>query len=147
MNKLIFLKVLIFIILFPLILNCGKKSEITWDTKVYSEPSLNSKIVGELKKGDVVEPSEYLNHARLQKDFIRIKTDKLEGFVSPKSVVIGQDPANSVFKWGYRKDYENFYNPIDKKHYPQGNEWPDLKSLSKEKISLEVLVKDEKLEQ
>ncbi|MCC6275109.1 MAG: SH3 domain-containing protein [Leptospiraceae bacterium] len=136
----------IIFIISVLILNCGQKAEITWDAKVYAEPNINSKVVGELKKGEVVEPCQYLNHERLQKEFIKVKNSKIEGYVSPKFVVIGQDPEKSVFKWGYRKDYQNFYDPNDKAHYPQGYEWPPLKSLSKEKIPLDVLLKDEKLD-
>ncbi|MBE7411643.1 MAG: SH3 domain-containing protein [Leptospiraceae bacterium] len=145
-NKNLLKKIFALSIVSFFIFNCGTKAEITWNTKVYAEPNINSKVVGELKKGDIVTPSDYLNHERLQKEFIKVKNSKIEGYVSPKFVVINQLPENSVFTWGYKKDYKHFYDPNDKKHYPQGYEWPNLKAISKEKISLDELLKGEKLD-
>jgi len=122
-------------------LSCSSKSEVTHeDATVYAEPDLNSKVIDKLKKGTVVEISGNRNHSWYLKEFIKIRSGKTEGYISPKLIVVNQDPENSVFTWGKRKDYENFYAPADKKHYKDGYEFPDRKALSKEKIPLDELL-------
>jgi hypothetical protein len=133
MKKLIFL-------IFVLIINCGKKSEITWDTSLYSDAELTQKIM-DIKKGTVGIASEYRNHQWNQKKSIKMVVDGKEGYISPKYVVIGQDPEKSVYKWGYSPKYKKFYESTDKKHYKEGYVYKPLESLSKEKIPLEELLK------
>lgn len=122
-------------------LNCGKKAEITWDTTLYSDADLTQKVT-DLKKGTVVAASGYRNHQWVAKKSIAVLVDGKEGFVSPKHVVIGQNPAKSVFTWGYSEKYKNFFDPKDKKHYKDGYEFPDLAKLPKDKLPLDSLVKD-----
>ena len=129
---------LIFVLAF---LNCGKKAEITWDTTLYSDAELTQKVA-DLKKGTIVAASGYRNHGWVAKKSISISVDGKEGFVSPKHVVIGQNPAKSVFTWGYSEKYKKFFDPKDKKHYKEGYEFPDLAKLPKDKLPLDALVKD-----
>ncbi|MCE9500987.1 MAG: SH3 domain-containing protein [Leptospira sp.] len=123
-----------------IVINCSGKSEVTHEANVYSTPDLNSKVLETLKKGTVVEISGNKNHSWYLKEFIKIRTAKNEGYISPKFVVVKQDPEKSVFTWGKRKDYENFYPAKDKKHYKDGYEYSDRKDLSKEEIPLDELL-------
>ena len=135
MKKILYL---IFVLAF---ISCGKKAEITWDTTLYSDADLTQKVT-DLKKGTVVAASGYRNHGWVSKKSISISVDGKEGFVSPKHVVIGQNPAKSVFTWGYSDKYKKFFDPKDKKHYKEGYEFPDLAKLPKDKLPLDALVKD-----
>lgn len=128
------------------VLNCAAKAEITWDTEVYSDPELKNKI-GEIKKGTAVTAYDYRNHntSWYPRKYVKIKGPNGEGYVSSKKLVTKQDPENSVFKWGYRKDYKYFYAPNDKR-YPKGYEFSSLSALPKDKIPLEELLKDTQLD-
>jgi hypothetical protein len=143
-------KIFLFIIL-ALILNCSRNAAITSDTVIYSEKEMKTKI-GDLKKDTIVTALEYRNHSWGVRESIKIKYGSLVGYISPKSAVINQDPESSVYKWGYRPDYKEFYNQKDKKRYKMGYEFvppygPNLKDLPKTKISLEELLSDTKLEE
>lgn len=119
---------------------CGKNSEVTWNTELYSDADLTTKIM-DVKKGTVGTASEYRNHKWNQKKSIKIMIDGKEGYISPKYVVIGQDPEKSVFKWGYNTKYKKFYEATDKKHYKEGYVYPSLDTLPKDKIPLDDLLK------
>jgi hypothetical protein len=127
------------------LISCGKKAEITWDTALYSDAELTQKIA-DVKKGTVGIASGYRNHKWVPKNSIAINIDGKDGFVSPKYVVIGQNPAKSVFTWGYSEKYKKFFDPKDKKHYKDGYEFPDLAKLPKDKLPLDALVKDSVVE-
>ena len=75
-----------------------------------------------------------------------IKAEGKVGYISPSIAVVGQDPKNSVYKWGYKKDYKYFYDPNDKKHFDKGYEFKHLANLPKDRIPLDELLKDAKLE-
>lgn len=128
-------KILLIIIVFAIVA-CGKNSEITHDTALYSDADLSQKIM-DVKKGSVGIASEYRNHKWNQKPSIKMIIDGKEGFISPKDVVIGQDPTKSVYKWGYSEKYKKFFDPKDKKHYKEGYTYPSIDALPKEKIVLE----------
>ena len=115
---------------------CGKKSEVTWDTALYSDPDLTNKLI-DVKKGTVGIAAEYKNHAWNTKHSIKMIIDGKEGYISPKYVVIGQDPEKSVYKSGYKTNYKYFYDPKDKKHYRDGYVYPSLDKLPKDKINID----------
>lgn len=125
-------------------INCYRRAEVTSDTTLYSSPGLEeSAKVTELKKGTSVLASEFRNHTMYAKKAIKVKTeDGKSGYVAPTAVVVGQDAERSVFKTGYRKDYERFYKASDKAHYKKGLEYESLSKLPKDKIPLEELVKE-----
>jgi hypothetical protein len=136
----------LYLLFIAFLIHCGSKAEVTWDSAVYKDPELKEKIK-DIKKGTLVDALDFKNHAWGVRDSIRIKTDDgTVGFITPSHVVVGQDPAKSVFKWGYRKEYKKFYDPKNKKHYKEGYEYPDYASLPKEKVSLDELLKDTKLD-
>ncbi len=128
------------------LLNCSKKAEITHDTSMYSEPELKTPIL-QLKKGTVVDALEFRNHKWNVRDSIKIKYEGKVGYISPSKAVIDQDPSRSVFTWGHRSDYKPYYDPNDKSRYKSGAVSSFVEKLPKEKIPLENLLKDEKLEE
>ena len=126
-----------------LIVNCSAKkdSEITHATQLLAEPKAGAKVLAELPKGTVVTAVEYRNHMiHKQKDFIKVEYKGQEGYISPKTAVVGQDPAASVFLTGYKKDYEPFYSPKDKKYKNMYNYAPADK-MAAEKVPTEELLK------
>lgn len=135
------MKKIIYILIVLTFVACGKKAEVTWDSAIYSDPELKQKIA-DVKKGTVGVATGYRNHKWVAKESIHISIDGKDGFISPKDVVIGQNPAKSVFVWGYSDKYKKFFDPKDKKHYKDGYEFPDLAKLPKEKLPLDELVKD-----
>jgi|JI8StandDraft_1071087.scaffolds.fasta_scaffold03536_5 hypothetical protein len=126
-------------------ISCGKKAEVTWDSALYSDAELTKKIA-DVKKGTVGTASGYRNHKWVAKESIHISIDGKEGYISPKYVVVGQNPAKSVYVWGYSDKYKHFFDPKDKAHYKEGYDFPDLAKLPKEKHSLDSLVKDSVIE-
>lgn len=106
---------------------------------ILSDEKENPVIVSKLPIGTVVRVYDYRNHSIHPKPSVRIKTDKTEGWVSPTCLVVNQNPENSVFAWGYRKDYKYFYEPADLDHYSKGYEFEVYKNLPKEKIPLAEL--------
>ncbi|HMV42802.1 MAG TPA: hypothetical protein PK079_07600 [Leptospiraceae bacterium] len=139
------MKKLTYILIVLAFISCGKKAEVTWDSALYSDPELTQKIT-DVKKGTVGIATGYRNHKWVAKQSIHMNIDGKEGYISPKHVVIGQNPAKSVFVWGYSEKYKKFFDPKDKKHYKDGYEFPDLAKLPKEKLPLDELVKDSVVE-
>jgi hypothetical protein len=139
--------------------NCSKSAEVTWsklcDSKtnkasldftvpLYSEENVNSKVTEFVPVGTVVKIFNARNHnVWAPKYFIRVQTANNEGYMNPGCLVANQDPENSVWRYskGLVKEYDYFYNPNDKEHYPRGYEYGNLKDLPKEKIPLAELTK------
>ncbi|EPG64450.1 Lsa16 family lipoprotein adhesin [Leptospira wolffii] len=131
-------------------INCPtlEKDKVDPKVAILADEQPNSVVREYLPVGTVVKVYDYRNHYYIAKNLVRIKTDKNEGWVNPVCLVVNQDPANSVFKWGYRKDYKHFYDPEDRDHYNEktppsasadGYEFDMYKNLSKDRISLEEL--------
>lgn len=139
-------KIIVLVLGLTFLANCSKKAEITHDTAMFSEPELKTEVL-QLKKGTLVDAMEYRNHKWNVRDSIKIKYEGKVGFISPSKAVVGQDPARSVFTWGYRKDYKPFYDPNDKTRYKNGAVGSFVEKLPKEKIPLQDLLKDTELEQ
>ena len=99
------MKKTLYIIFILTFIACGKKAEVTWDSALYSDPELTQKIA-DVKKGTVGVASEYRNHKWVAKQSIAISIDGKDGYISPKYVVVGQNPAKSVFVWGYSDKYK-----------------------------------------
>ncbi|TGM80343.1 Lsa16 family lipoprotein adhesin [Leptospira bouyouniensis] len=153
------LKLVAFLIVGMSVTACSKNAEVTWhkncDAKtnkasldftvpLYSEPDSNSKVVEFVPVGTVVKVFEARNHnVWAPKYFIKVQTAKNEGYMSPRCFVVGQDPANSVWRYskGLVTDSKPFYDPADKAHYPRGTQYSNLKDLPKEKIPLSELTK------
>ncbi|MCB1140792.1 MAG: hypothetical protein H7A24_07440 [Leptospiraceae bacterium] len=127
------------------LVQCSKKAEITHDGGLFSDPELTTKVM-DLKKGTIVDALEYRHHGWSVRHSIKIKAEGKVGYISPSIAVVGQDPKNSVYKWGYKKDYKYFYDPNDKKHFDKGYEFKHLANLPKDRIPLDELLKDAKLE-
>ncbi len=126
--------------------NCTKNAEVTQEgAGFYADEKLQTKIA-DLSKGTVVEALDYRNHAWNVRDSIKIKYNSQVGYVSPRSLVVGQNPEKSVFKWGYRADYKPFLDPNDKARYKHGFEYPQLKNVPKTKVPLEQLLEGSKLD-
>ncbi|EMI72621.1 E-cadherin-binding lipoprotein adhesin Lsa16 [Leptospira noguchii] len=106
---------------------------------IFSEADSTSVVKERIAPGSVVRVYDYRNHQANPKPFVRVKTEKVEGWMNPRCLVVGQDPEKSVFTWGYRKDYAYFYSPDDHEHYPNGYEFKDYASLPKEKVPLAEL--------
>ncbi|MBM9577665.1 hypothetical protein JWG45_11390 [Leptospira sp. 201903070] len=106
---------------------------------IFAEADATSAVKERVAPGAVVRVYEYRNHGPNPKPFVRVKTEKTEGWINPRCLVVGQDPEKSVFAWGSRKDYVPFYNPEDHEHYPNGYEFPDYASLPKDKVPLAEL--------
>ncbi|XDD49377.1 hypothetical protein AB3N59_13300 [Leptospira sp. WS92.C1] len=106
---------------------------------VFTDADYTSAIKERIAPGTVVRVYDYRNHTPNPKPFVRVKTEKTEGWINPRCLVVGQDPDKSVFSWGHRKDYVYFYNPEDHEHYPNGYEYPEYASLPKEKVPLAEL--------
>ncbi|MCZ8341859.1 MAG: SH3 domain-containing protein [Leptospira sp.] len=141
------------------VFNCSKNAEVTWsklcDAKtnkasidftvpLYSEADVNSKVAEFVPVGTVVKIFNARNHnVWAPKYFIRVQTANNEGYMNPKCLVANQDPENSVWRYskGLVKEYEYFYDPNDKEHYPRGYEYGSLKDLPKDKIPLAELSK------
>lgn len=140
-------KLIIFALTFAVI-GCARKSEVTYDTPLYSDAELKTKTDIVVKKGTAVTAFNFRNHNTSwgPAKSIEIKTEKgNKGYIDARKLVIGQDPANSVFTWGYRKDYKRFYSAKDKR-YKKGLEYSTLSSLPKKKFKLETLLKDTQLD-
>jgi len=138
---------------------CSKNAEVTWhklcDGKankatldftvpLYSEEDSKSNIVEFVAVGTVVKVFENRNHnVWAPRNFLRVQTAKAEGFMSPKCLVVNQNPEDSVWRYSKNlvKEYSYFYDPTDKTHYPKGYEYGSLKSLPKDKIPLADLTK------
>ena len=126
-------------------LNCSLDSNSTLDftVPIYSEPDSSSEIVERLYPRSQVQVFNHRTHNIFKlKDFIEVKTEKSEGWISTDCVIVGQSPDNSVFYTAYKEDYKYFYDPNDKNHYPNGYEREENKGLSKESIPLSELLKD-----
>ncbi|RHX94412.1 hypothetical protein DLM76_10035 [Leptospira yasudae] len=106
---------------------------------IFAEADATSAVKERITPGSVVRVYDYRNHEANAKLFVRVKTEKTEGWINPRCLVVGQDPEKSVFTWGYRKDYIHFYNPEDHEHYPNGYEFPEYASLPKDKVPLAEL--------
>ncbi len=155
MNKTL---VLILIASFGMI-GCSKKAEVTWhklcDAKtnkastdffvpLYEAADTKSPVAEFVPVGTVVMVFENRNHnVWAPRDFIRVQTDKKEGYMSPKCLVVNQNPENSVWRYSKNlvKEYSYFYSPDDKEHYPKGYEYNSLKGLPKDKIPIGDLTK------
>ncbi|MCZ8158012.1 MAG: SH3 domain-containing protein [Leptospira sp.] len=140
-------------------IGCSRNAEVTWhklcDAKtnqatldfsvpLYPEPSTKTTPSAFVPVGTVVKVFEHRNHNVWNpKDFIRVQTAQGEGYMSPKCLVVNQDPELSVWRYSKNlvKEYVYFYNPEDKTHYPKGYEYGSLKSLPKDKIPLSDLTK------
>ncbi|GBF49544.1 lipoprotein [Leptospira ryugenii] len=138
---------------------CAKNAEVTWhklcDDKtnkasldftvpLYSEPNVKSAVLEYVPVGTVVKVSGHRNHNVWDpKYFIKVQTLTQNGYMSPKCLVVNQDPEQSVWRYSKNlvKDYVYFYSPEDKEHYPRGYEYGSLKSLPKDKIPLSELSK------
>ena len=123
-------------------LNCvpSLKNEIKVKIPIYSKPNKQSKVSGYLSPESKVRVYNYkTNNIFKLKKFIQVKTNNQEGWISTSCIIVGQDPENSVYKVGYKKDYKYFYNPNDKKHYPKGYKRSENKM--KTKLSLSQLLK------
>ena len=126
-----------------LFVQCGGSmvTEVTHATGLYAEADAKSKIIADLPKGTVVKAIEYRNHkVATQREFIKVEFNGKTGYIPSKSAVVGQNPENSVFLTGYKKDYEPFYSPKDKK-YKNMYEYAPAAKLPKEKIPLDTLLK------
>ncbi len=135
-------------------INCPslEKGKLDPRVAVLSDDQANPVPVEFLSIGTVVKVYDYRNHYYVSKGLVRIKTEKNEGWVSPTCLVVGQNPDNSVFKWGYRKDYKPFYDSEDRDHYnskdpddaepgaktnsANGHEFDIYKNLPKERVPL-----------
>ncbi|NBU96669.1 MAG: hypothetical protein EBS19_00425 [Spirochaetia bacterium] len=135
------MRTIIIILSILFLTNCSKKAHITWDTKLFSDEKLEQEI-GEIKKGTIVDALDYRHHGWSVRGSIKIQHEGKVGYISPRAAVIDQDPNNSVYTWGHRKDYKYFYDPNDKEHFPKGFEHPAVKNLSKEKIPLEKIMEN-----
>ena len=126
-----------------LIANCSAKkiTEVTHATQLLAEPKVGAKVMAELPKGTVVMAMEYRNHKiHMQREFIKVEYKGKEGYISPKTAVVGQDPSDSVYLTGYKKDYEPFYSPKDKK-YKKMYHYAPAEKMANEKVPLEELLK------
>ncbi|PJZ68232.1 hypothetical protein CH373_17795 [Leptospira perolatii] len=116
-----------------------EKNTFSPTVSIFAEPDSNATVVEKLPVESVVRVYDYRNHERNPKLFVRIKTSKNEGWVSPSCLLVNQDPEKSVFKWAYKKDYKPFNSPEDLDHYNNGYEFEELKNLPKEKVPLAEL--------
>lgn len=139
-------KSILSIFLIAFLVSCSKKSEVT-GTKagLFSDIELKNKIE-DVKQGTIIDAVDYKNHNWNRKTAIKVRVNGKEGYMDPGQVVVGQDPENSVFKWGYRSDYKRFYDTKDKSHYKYGTDFPQLTTLPKDKIPLDELLKNSNLE-
>ncbi len=87
---------------------CSKNAEVTWhklcdaksniaslDFKVplYSEPDEKSNVVEYVPVGTVVKVFENRNHnVWSPRNFLRVQMGKAEGFMSPRCLVVNQNP-------------------------------------------------------
>lgn len=111
---------------------------------LYSEPSVESKVLELVPVRTVVKVIDYRNHNVWKpKNFVKVQTAENTGYMSPKCFVANQDPQNSVWRYSRNevKDYKYFYDPNDKEHYPKGYEYAPLSKLPKDKIPLADLLK------
>ena len=131
------------LLIFLSLVNCSNNSaEISVEGAVlYAEPELKTKVA-DVAKGTIVSVCEFRNHKWGVRKFIKVKTDKAEGYMSPQFLVVGQNPVTSIFKQNQRKKgYEYFYGPVDKTHYEKGYEYGALSKLPKDKVPLDELLK------
>ena len=131
------------LVITALFIQCGGSTitEVTHATGLYAEADAKSTVLANLPKGTVVKAIEYRNHKlATQREFIKVEFDGKTGYIPSQSAVVGQNPENSVFLTGYKKDYEPFYSPKDKK-YKNMYEYAPAANLPKEKIPLDTLLK------
>ena len=126
-----------------LMIACGGSAitEVTHATGLYSEADYKSTVLADLKKGTVVKALEYRNHKLTSvREFIKVEFNGKTGYIPSGSAVVGQDPENSVFLTGYKKDYEPFYSAKNKK-YKGMYEYGNTAKLPKDKVPLDQLLK------
>ena len=119
----------------------SKIAEVTHATGLYAEADYKATVLADLKKGTVIKALEFRNHkVATQREFIKVEFNGKTGFIPSKSAVVGQDPENSVFLTGYKKDYNPFYAAKDKK-YKGMYEFGNTAKMPKEKVALDELLK------
>ncbi|MCB1158619.1 MAG: hypothetical protein H7A25_11860 [Leptospiraceae bacterium] len=141
------IKILSIILIGLFAYNCSSKAEVTFDTALYSDKEMKNKIA-DVKKGTVVTAINYRNHntSWAPRPYVQVKLNSQVGYISSRKLVIGQDPAKSVFTWGWRGDYKPFYDPKDSRYNGKGKEFSNLAKLPKDKIPLEKLLEGTQLD-
>ncbi|TGJ98982.1 hypothetical protein EHQ53_10635 [Leptospira langatensis] len=135
-------------------INCPTIEKGVIDPKVaiVSDDLVSPVVIEKVAIGTVVKVYDYRNHYYVAKNLVRVKTEKNEGWINPSCLVVGQDPADSVFKWAYRSDYKPFFDKEDRDHYnhkdpdkveegskttsANGYEFDSYKNLPKDKVPL-----------
>jgi hypothetical protein len=110
---------------------------------LYSEPSIESKVLEQVPVKTVVKVFEFRNHNVWKpKHFVKVQTATNSGYMNPKCFVVNQDPNNSVWRYsrGEVTDYKHWFDPNDKTHYEKTYEYGKLAKLPKNRIPLKELV-------
>ncbi|WCL48453.1 Lsa16 family lipoprotein adhesin [Leptospira sp. GIMC2001] len=120
-----------------------EKAQLDEVVPLYSEASIESKVLEQVSVRTVVKVIDHRNHnVWSPKDFVKVQTESNTGFMNPKCFVANQDPEKSIWRYSRRevKDYKYFYDPEDKTHYDKSYEYPALAKLPKERIPLKDLL-------
>lgn len=63
---------------------------------IFADADATSVVKERIAPGSIVRVYDYRNHQANPKPFVRVKTEKVEGWMNPRCLVVGQDPEKSV---------------------------------------------------